>query len=237
MRTLVFVLLIILNFSAFGGDGSTSVEDGGHGVKCSVSAHSVDLPATQQHYRVELLDFFEGRSINPFIDGGMEDPIGDWVLRRESRHRLCDRLESVSSKVARVIHSDLLSAALEDSCRLSDQIQIRKTLPATKDIGALTAKINSWRCKIVQIGYRTIENGKEVVLLNEEFLPGLSEQEVAGLLLHESLHKYFPHKISTQAIRQIVFYSFADRRFQVKHRDLILRVISTGIPAHKLEFK
>ncbi len=237
MRILIFVLLSVFNFSAFGGDGSTSVEDGGHGVKCTEVSGSVGYPANERQYRVELLDFYEGRKVDKLIYGGLAEPMGNWVLMPASRRILCETLQEFFVRTSGVLRSNILSAAFEDACQLSDKIQIRDTLPTTKDFGALTAKIQSRRCKLVQIGYRTIDKGREVVLLNGQLLPGLSEREVAGLLLHEALHKYFPNKTSTQAIRQIVFYSFAHHRFQVENRDLISRVISTGMPANKLEFK
>jgi hypothetical protein len=226
------IALLFLFFStsiAFAGDGSTSVKDGGHGVLC-------------RNQELTLLDFYESKNIvqsrnkfdyrtDAYYDFNNNDQI---KLDSESEFELClklnDRLNS--SGFAKTN----LAAAFGDACRLADKIDVGEVVQNTYDYGELMTKLPG-DCKIVQVANHTWEDGKEKVTIYLDLLELLSLDQLSGLLLHESLHKYFPAKTSTEIIRQFVIYAYANRDFQLRNYGRISAAIASGKPIPARDFR
>ncbi len=235
MKFIVLALAFGIS-TANAGDGSTSVEDGGHGVLCKRFSNGVLEAGKPFILSLELLDFYEGRSLDDSIDVTKKEKVLDFLDSPSRKKRLCWDLARRQKQLKRVIGEHPIFRSFHDACRLSHSMEFQSRVPTTHDHGAPLVKLRN-RCELVQIGFRTVVSGVEKILVDEDYAYSLSYEELAGLALHESLHKYFESKTSTKAIRQIVFYSFASLEFQKRNKDVLLGVIQTGRPALVHEFR
>ncbi len=86
------------------------------------------------------------------------------------------------------------------------------------------------QCRLTQLAFRTVENGREVFWINPNLIPYLPYLDVHAIVLHEALHSYFQTSDSTLAVRQFVGMVFADRAFQARNAHLMRELADTKQP-------
>lgn len=205
MKTSLFVLLLFLSVNAFAHGGSGTIGDGGHGVKCSDGS-------------VQLLDLFEARSSFASSWSKKVDSKNYQQILEEKKHRL-----------ASILQDEPILAAFDKAIRTKIRIEPSK-FKTTVDYRPLQVEIPA-NCKIVQIGFHRWIKNFGAIIFDELYLNGLSQEDLAALLLHEQLHGYFTDTNKTLIVRQLIGYIFADEEFQSRNKDAFLNAIFYETPA------
>ncbi len=231
LKKIGLILLFTFGSGLALAQGTTTAEDGGHGVLCSgVYRGSDDRNLTP--FKLELLDFYEARNAY----GAMPRDRGHLVLSladvRNLNSHVCVVLRNRMRRMERILgQSTEVANAFRSACGLAYRVKWVGTIESTQDQGNLAIKLPK-NCEIVQIGKR--HNGR--VILNDQMLPGMTVNDIGGLLLHESSHPYFDGNKSTLAVRQFVMFAFARESFLRKNRHLLEQLIQTRRPIEPARF-
>jgi hypothetical protein len=232
----IFILSVLIAQFAFAGDGSTSVKDGGHGILCRKPNLSFHPAGSAFEYNLDLLDFFEGPSLFARFNDQASEITDETIGSKYFASNVCNELLSRKRQVEKYLKRSRISNAFSEACRLASTAKFQRHLAETEDFGP-ALKRPQMHCKLVQIAVRSLNKGVEQVLIDDSLASMLTFSESAALLLHEALHKYFSPEENTQAVRQTVVYIFAEGGYQKQNRELISRVIQTGLPASPTEFR
>lgn len=235
MRILVSLILLVAG-TAFAGEGSTSVKDGGHGILCRHPVQELRIPMRIFDYNLELLDFYEAHRTTKSIFTSNYDMFDDEIDSKFFSRRVCKELRNRKEELEQAIGVSKISPAFDDACKLTTRVRFQKALSRSNDQGKFFTRLER-KCVLVQIALRTVVNGQEQIVIDSSLANLLTFTEMAGLMLHESLHKYYPEKDNTQIIRQLVLFSFSDSIFLNRNGELVSRVIQSGTPAPRLNFK
>jgi hypothetical protein len=223
----IFILftLCLPNFAKAEG-GMTGAGDGGHGVLCLKYERG-------RRYRVELLDLFESRRLydlseyNPFHKPFDASTLRGSVdsFRRELREKQKVLLRTLKNSDSVENINYIFAQANMVTTKFNEEDEVIDTA----DHGALQIRLPKF-CKIVQLAAHRIGKDGEVVMLNRDVAELLNHEEIAALLLHETMHSIFGKMQSTLVIRQFVTFVFAPEWFQRKNLDQFELLVSTQQP-------
>jgi len=106
----------------------------------------------------------------------------------------------------------------------------------TRDTGKVWAKIPR-RCKLTQVAIRKIVDGEDRIIINKDVYKDMGKSNYIGLMIHEALHDYFGSQTTTLAVRQVIWWLSAPRKFRSANAALIRDVIDNKSPVDIRLFK
>ncbi len=185
MKHLLLAGLMSVSFNALAGDKG----NGGDAVVCRDAEGKV--------LSAELLDYYEGRTKRDILASSRieEEP-------REYLKEVSAKIESWDKRYegALMAETTFLQSAIEEhlksgEMRVRDVIFTNDTLEDIPDSLHLTFPKG---CKVEQLAIRQekIFSQDPVYTINAEILSHLSERDVVGLVLHESIYKFFAQNLS-----------------------------------------
>lgn len=222
-------LFVLTFYSQASLAGGATAGNGGHGVVCLDISLAV------------LLDFYEFEKLNDInIDryplGPQEGPfyrLSTRALVKKVYNRYIENLINLTQD------EELLKVLKDPTVQNLVYRQVAEyRLPQTPSWPA----VDTGRCEIVQLGVQVAEGDRFVVYLRDDLYAYMNYVELAGLVLHETLHRYFhAHQPATQttqqALRQLVGYAASgfgaskkNKQFYLKNKETALQLIKTKEP-------
>lgn len=206
----VISFLIIVFSIVVQAQGSTGADDGGNGVICR-NAYESARSDVRFNYTVEFLDLYESRRLFRSKPRVERLKFGAETLTPGAQYEVCAVLRSRAFAMRDFINQyPELTDVFDKSCVLAKNVKLRDKLSETRGYGEIMWPVSK-DCRIIQLASR---NSNSVVNIHEGYAEYLSTTDMAALLLHESLHEVFENQTSNLAVRQMVMFVFAPKRFR-----------------------
>jgi hypothetical protein len=235
MHKFLFVLFLsfVTQIAFACGGGSTTGEDGGHGVLCHVRTPLYEDPYAFRDYSLETLDLFEARSKFKAMRLKKDKQLVFDLPQREVSIQVCKVLDSRFHNLMKFSKNiSVMGTVFHEACEMRFSWA---DIELTHDHGLVQTKIPRY-CKLVQLGVTKRKDSERKVILDRDLTEWLEVEQLAALALHESLHGYFDETRSTLAVRQMVMFAFANQKFLRANVNLLEQLIDQRKPIDPLTF-
>lgn len=225
MIRLFVLFLMIAPFTphALAKGGATGAGDGGHGVLCKTwfkSPHGSTEDAT-----VTLLDLFEANRLHGdhFWPSTDSSEMFTWPIDQSVANQVCGELNARRKRFQKSTGINL-QAEFDRACGVAQKMQARDSLPETKDFGRLRVAIPK-NCELIQIGvfYPNADNPR--IFIDRMAAVVMNASQLSALAFHEVMHMRIRDHGSTEDLRSVVAYAFADTAYQQEHRAEVIRIL------------
>lgn len=197
--------------------GVSTAGDGGHVVICDNGKDT------------QLLDFYEARTYYNFKPR-FQRPI---YASAYSLFPFDENATEIYKRAQLVLGKKHPLLKILANIQTTYRIATKKTkLVPTKDTGLIAGRLPN-DCRITQAARRVFLRNKWQIEVERKISKRLSDVDLFGLILHETLHQWFAsYTPNTTAVRQAAIYLSAPTKFRRKNAALFRELVETRKPVN-----